>query len=302
MNGEPDLPTDPLLDAYAAAMAAVPEEYRLAGGPILGPVPDVDDKLLARMSALNSLSLYRSATILAASGAYGHATALLVLAVEEFGKATAYRFYSLGIASKDPREEGRRPYIEERVLRCHECKQTVGFFAVLGRSVLPLAGYDEDWMERVAQVETSSLEKDPERLREVVPLLTGEAKERLIATLKADPELVGRLAKLRQEFLALNALKLSGFYVDRKHRVGHVPQEIAPETYELVRSQLVSVIDDSIPFVAGEPPAEIAAVMAKLKDLPIHPFVYKCPHRPARQVNAQSNVQPGRGEGRSRER
>lgn len=280
---EPATNPDSLDLAYEAALAAAALAHKRGTGAI-GPVCGADDQLVARMSVLSALAHYHSAKILATSGAYGHAVALLVLAIEEYGKAVAYRFYSLGVASRDPRDEGRRPFIEERILRCHECKQTVAFFNVFGRQVLPLAGYNDDWFDRASEgISMEALAEEPSLIDRVIPRFTTETKERFLARLKEAPEERDRLVRSAREFTELNDLKLRGFYVDHAGSVTHLPQELGPEIYEEVRAKVVSVVADSIPLIGGEPPAEIAAALAHLKDVPLPPVSFRCPHRrPAR--------------------
>jgi|SRR5579871_14489 len=309
MGDEPTVEDDPLLYAFTKVLAVIPMSLDLRGPAALGPIPDADDQMMARLSAFNALAHYRSGLVLAKSWAYGHATAHMVLAIEEYGKAFAYRLYSLGMVSRDPGDRGKRAYIEERVLRCHQCKQRVGYFSVIGRATLPIAGYDDGWYEEVSKdVTMEAVAKDPGLLKKVIPIPTPEAMKKVKDGWEADPKSMQPFIRLLREYAKLDALKLRGLYADRHGTTAHLPQEIGRDEYERVRHMVQEFVGDSLPVIAGEPPPEIAPVIEHLRDVPMPLIVVECPHghsrarakKPPKSPTPAEPTGPDRTEGKPR--
>ena len=276
---------DPLLEAYEVVLRARrdPALVGLAGrlGPLpLGPLMSPDDKLLARACLVNSLALYRSGVQLAASEEYGHAMALTVLAIEECAKALMLRFLSLGIFSRDPRDRGKRPYVENRLLWCHECKHTIVFFQLVGGGILGLPEFEQATVQRAKGLTDKELIANPELLARLVMVPTGDQVESIKRALDTTPEFRDKIIALVRDFGTLNAAKLRGFYVDRAGEEGHTPGEFTAADYARLAARAREVIEPNIALTAGEPPSEIAQVLELgLRAVKLPPIVLECPHR-----------------------
>jgi AbiV family abortive infection protein len=276
---------DPLLEAYEVVLRArrdpVLEEFGGRLGPIPpGPLMSPDDKLLARACLVNSLALYRSGVQLAACEEFGHAVALTVLAIEECAKALMLRFLSLGVFSKDPRDRGKRPYVEERLLWCHECKHTIVFFQLVGGGILALPEFEQATVERAKGLTDKELLANPELLARLVVVPTSEQVESIKRALDTTPEFRDRMIALISDFGTLNSAKLRGFYVDRAGEEGHTPGEFTAADYARIAARAREVIEPNIVLTGGEPPSEIAQVLdVGLRSVKLPPIVLECPHR-----------------------
>lgn len=272
------LAEDELLTAYNLSRERIARGFP-AGEPI-PPLVGPDHSTLATMAFQNALSLYRSALEIAALEEYGHATALLVLSLEEAGKALMLRFLAFEVFTTDPAARGARPYVEERALWCHQCKQQITAALALGGHFLPLLGFDDAWFEdRASKVSDDELVAHPEKLLEVIPQMDASTKDAILAALKANPN---EVLPLRETFLffgGVNRTKLRGLYVDFDGGFATSPRGIGRKEYEDFAARVRLLVGPIIPFAGGQPPPEIArAVLTALKNAPLPPVQIVCRH------------------------
>jgi AbiV family abortive infection protein len=277
---------DPLLEAYSEVLRSALKLASLAD-----PVPPLRDPeygTLATMAFANSLSLYRSAIELGKVEEYGHAVSLLVLALEEAGKALTLRFIAYGIFSTNIADMGVRPFVDEDALWCHRCKHAIAGALAMGTDSLSLMGYDESWFdERSKHISDSEIVAEPARMAEVIPPLDPPGREVVLARLQANPELANRMIRTFRLFRRLDSLKMRGFYVDYSEREAVSPRAIGLSEFEQIRVQVLELASPLIQFVGGEPPLEIARVLRDgMNSIRFPPVTIVCKHRGSRTSSA----------------
>ena len=174
----------------------------------------------------------------------------------------------------------KAPYVENRLLWCHECKHTIVFFQLVGGGILGLPEFEQATVQRAKGLTDKELIANPELLARLVMVPTGDQVESIKRALDTTPEFRDKIIALVRDFGTLNAAKLRGFYVDRAGEEGHTPGEFTAADYARLAARAREVIEPNIALTAGEPPSEIAQVLELgLRAVKLPPIVLECPHR-----------------------
>lgn len=212
--------------------------------------PGVLEDRFARLGLANARSLLRSSEALAAIQQYGHALAMVSLAMEELETAHAYRLVADGIASFDPKEAKYIQYIDKQALVMHRPKgnmlaERVGSLVYLKMATVEfrrIRGREPDEAELIAVMQQQDEEVSP-------------AAKKVIDS----PEGIAKAKAAMDEVRHLNALKNRGLYVIEKDGVISTPSETTGEEYNRYLStakQLFSVMSEStengFPFAIAE--------------------------------------------------
>ena len=186
------------------------------------PERGVLEDRFARLGLANAQSLVKSSEALAAIQQYGHALALVSLAMEELETAHAYRLVADGIASFDPKEAKYIQYIDKQALVMHRPKgnmlaERVGSFAYIemaAQEFRRIRGREPEGVEIMAVMNQQD--------REVSP-----AAKRVIDS----PEGIAKAMAAMDEVRHLNVLKNRGLYVIENDGVISAPSDTTQAEY-----------------------------------------------------------------------
>lgn len=269
----PDSAEDPVLQILHGW------ELEIAKAPLEGQSEPRTAMLGARWCYRNALHLYRSATFSAGSKDFGTARSLAILGLEEFGKAYFYAMLDLGLYSSNPRDRGKRPYLDRRVLKCHQCKQglvfamSIGLEVVMGLGLVPeLAGAPID--ESSPKASFSDL---TERIR--VAAKKVPCQEEINARLTASPAVASRLVELFADRAAMQRAKEDGLYVEFESNPPTCPLDIGPQQFESVRRLVAEkLVGFSKFFIMEAPIQELSVVRTLFSQFPATVFPgLECP-------------------------
>jgi AbiV family abortive infection protein len=212
--------------------------------------PGVLEDRFARLGLANARSLLKSGEALAAIEQYGHALALVALAMEELETAHAYRLVADGIASFDPKEARHIQYIDKQTLVMHRPKGNM-----LAERVGSLVYLD------MAAKEFRRLrgrEPDGDELN-VVLQQQDEVVSPVAKKVIDSSEGIARAKAAMDEVRHVGALKNRGLYVIEKDGAISTPSETAREEYERYHSTAVSLFavmsettENGFPFEIAE--------------------------------------------------
>jgi AbiV len=202
----------------------------------------------------NAHSLVSSAEVLGQAGAYGQACALLTIALEELGKAVAFKLCAEGFGSIEGERRGRRVVLKLPVLG----REELSLFNHAGKRGVPVS------LEFVVKV-LPGLPKLFIALSETRPSAPkGSAPAAAVAspeipmrpTASGEPDGEKEFDEMRERIRResdllhnLGDLKEAGFYVDFDGKDLKVPRAISQDTYELaarVVGGYVQVVEEAV--------------------------------------------------------
>jgi AbiV family abortive infection protein len=179
--------------------------------------PGVLEDRFARLGLANCRSLLRSADALAAIGQYGHALALVSLALEELETAHAYRLVADGIATFDPKEAHVLQFIDKRALVTHAPK-----LVLLGERMLSFF-----YMKQTAKVVRCVWGRKPTPEEVMVVMMGGDPKvSPEVKKVLDSPEVVKEGRAIKEDIQKLKWLKNRGLYVFEKDGRLTAPSDI----------------------------------------------------------------------------
>lgn len=224
------------------------------------PVKNPTARQLGLSCLFNSLFTVRSAAFLATRREFGPATSLVILGIEELGKATAYRWIDLGLFSTLLSDRGTRAYLEPAVLTCHQCKQRLVYICYLAPGVLK----DSVDVERM-EASMEALWNDPAADIDLdLPKTGAELWSRVEPKYRADKARAIELAGTFVEMGMLENLKWLGFYVEESKGLLRAPWLISRKTYEAMRTRYESLLRAVFPMMDPALPPEAEKAVSRL--------------------------------------
>lgn len=178
----------------------------------------------------NARSLVKSAQAVSKLGgtarqhsSYGHATALLALAQEEYFKAVSYASVANGfsVISSKP-VKGAYP-IHPSELLCHHCKQEQAAW-------LFITGYARE----LRLPEGATMDEHIEDLKKLLTSSIPKGEDGRILGMGVPPEKVAEVRKFLQLVANLGGIKETGLYVDLQRGKVRSPDAFPRKLYELI--------------------------------------------------------------------
>ncbi len=201
--------------------------------------PGILEDRFARLGLENSRLLLRSADTLAGIQHYGHALALVSLALEELETAHAYRLVADGIATFDLKEAHALQFIDRRALLMHTPK-----LILLGERMLTFF-----YMRQTAKVIRRIRGQKPTPEEVMFVMRGGDAElSPQVRRLLDSTEVVREGRAIKEDLGKLKDLKNRGLYVFEREGQVTGPSGITEQEfrhYRDIADQLVQVLEET---------------------------------------------------------
>ena len=199
---------------------------------------------------------------------FGHATALLALAQEEYVKAGTFAAVARGsavITSKPVK--GAFP-IHPSQLLCHHCKQEQAAWLII-------TGY----VRSLRLPEGATMDEQLEDIKKVLASPVPKGEDGRLLGMGVPPEKVPDTRKFLTVVSNLGGMKESGLYVDVQRGRVRSPDAFPRKLYEMVKGIVEPTVSAPHPFEAPLDP-ELARALKELGANPDEELVPRpCPHR-----------------------